>query len=286
MTIKRVLYRSAIRVLEKWMNILPPCRICHLSLAPQEQKSVDIITIAFNNVELIKFQHRFLQRFVKDPYEHIIVDNSSSHEVREQLYAYCLEQGIAYISLPANHLNWVGPSYSHAAALNYMYHHVIQKRKPYIYGHIDHDLFLVKPISLAEKLNKQPIYGPLRDRNECWYLSAIFTFFKYAYVADKKVDYMPVTPYTTYLDSGGGNWYDIYSRLNKADIIFPSEKIEPLREGGDRHSDSLEWFDDKIWLHTINGSCWKSVTSGKDSLVRSYLQNLLNLTPREKQNEG
>ena len=39
----------------------------------------------------------------------------------------------------------------------------------------------------------------------------------------------------------------------------------------------LEFFDDKLWLHTINGSCWKKVNnqSDKDNHVREYLDTIL-----------
>lgn len=57
--------------------------------------------------------------------------------------------------------------------------------------------------------------------------------------------------------------------------VSPSECIEPLREGGDRQGDSLEYFDDKSWLHTINGSCWKDVDDqrGKDNQVKKFRSN-------------
>lgn len=59
------------------------------------------------------------------------------------------------------------------------------------------------------------------------------------------------------------------------ELAFPEEHIEPLREGGDRHGDSLEWFDNKRWLHTINGSCWKQISKGKDNLVKQLLEKYL-----------
>lgn len=277
MTIKRMIFRAWVRTLEYLTLAQKPKAICHLPLSPLKEKSLDIITVAFNIVELIQYQEQFLHRFIQDPYLHIVVDNSTDLKVREQLYQFCLENKIAYISLPKNFLNWVGGSYSHAAALNYTYKHIIQKRQPFAFGQIDHDLFPTRPISIINKLSKQPVYGPLRLRDQWWYLSAIMSFFQYDFVKDKKVDFMPVTPDKIYLDSGGGNWYSLYSQLNRERIIFPNECIEPLRDGGDRHGDSLEFFDDKLWLHTINGSCWKKINnqSEKNNHVREYLDQLL-----------
>ncbi len=132
-------------------------------------------------------------------------------------------------------------------------------------------------MSIINKLDTQPVYGPLRLRDQWWYLSAILSFFRFDFVRDKKVDFMPVTPGEIYLDSGGGNWYSLYSNLDRDKIIFPNECIEPLRDGGDRHGDSLEFFDDKSWLHTINGSCWKKVNkqNEKSIQIREYLNALL-----------
>lgn len=277
MTIKRLIFRAWVRTLECLTLAQKPKAICHLPLHPLNEKSLDIITIAFNNVELIQYQEQLLRKFIQDPYHHIVVDNSTDFKVREQLYQFCLENKIAYILLPKNFMNWVGGSYSHAAALNYTYKHIIQKRQPFAFGQIDHDLFPTRPISIINKLSKQPIYGPLRLRDQWWYLSAIMSFFRYDFVKDKKVDFMPVTPDKIYLDSGGGNWYSLYSQLDRERIIFPNECIEPLRDGGDRHGDSLEFFDDKLWLHTINGSCWKKINnqSEKNNHVREYLDQLL-----------
>lgn len=276
MTPKRIIFRTIVRSLEALTQMLPPERTCHFNKDKLQRKQVDIITVAFNNAELIRIQHQFLRKFMIDPYEQIVVDNSTRKEVRDEIYAFCKENGLIYLGLPKNRLNRVGGSYSHAMSLNYVYQHLIRHRQPFAFGQIDHDLFPVEHMSIFSKLENQPIYGPLRHREKWWYLSAIISFFKFDFVADKKVDFMPVTPETVYLDSGGGNWYSLYSKLNIDDIVFPDECIVPLREGGDRHGDSLEYFDNKTWLHTINGSCWKQVADGKDDLIRNLLQSILN----------
>ena len=275
MTPKRIVFRSIVRTLEAITMMLPPRRTCNLQVRPADSPHLDIITVAFNNAELIRLQHKFVERFIRDPHQQIIVDNSTKSDVRKEIYDFCKTNGLTYLGMPSNLLNRIGGSYSHAMTLNYIYRRLIRKRKPFAFGQIDHDLFPVQPISILEKLERQPVYGPLRDRGNEWYLSAIMSFFRFDFVRDKKVDFMPVTPTGNYLDSGGGNWYHIYSQLDKNTLVFPNECIEPIREGGDRHRDSLEYFDNKAWLHTINGSCWKPVDAGKDHLVRDILNSYL-----------
>lgn len=277
MTPKRLIFRLWVRTLECLTLKQKPIRVCHLDLQPLKDRSVDIVTVAFNNADLIVYQTPFLEKFIQDKYTRIIADNSTDEATREAIYQYCRQNGIAYIGLPKNFANKIGSSYSHATAINYVYHHVIQKRQPWAWGIVDHDLFPTRPISIVDKLASQPIYGPLRQREKWWYLSAIMSFWRYDWMKDRHVDFMPVKPKDVYLDSGGGNWYDLYSHLDINQLTFPNECIEPLREGGDRHSDSLEFFDDKLWLHTINGSCWKKIAKEdeKQQLIKQHLDAIL-----------
>lgn len=275
-----MIFRILVRTLEFVTLMNKPKTMCNLSFTlTNDKKHLDIITIAFNNLELIQYQNTLLKKFIKDRYTHIIVDNSTNKNICRQIHKYCFDNNIAYVGMPKNWLNTIGPSYSHGTALNYAYKHIISKRKPFAFGQIDHDLFPIRPISIIGKLDTQPIYGPLRLRERWWYLSAIMSFFFYDFVKDKKVDFMPITPENVYLDTGGGNWYGLYSNLNRSEIIFPNECIVNLdANGGDRHGNSLEFFDDKFWVHTINGSCWKrcSNESQKKDFIRSYLEELLN----------
>ena len=71
MTIKRMIFRAWVRTLECLTLAQQPKAICHLPLSPLHEKSLDIVTIAFNNVELIQYQEQFLRKFIQDPYHHI-----------------------------------------------------------------------------------------------------------------------------------------------------------------------------------------------------------------------
>lgn len=280
MTIRRLFFRIAVRSLEYMCLLHGPKRCPQSNLSfeclPDDNKHTDIITIAFNNAQIIPLHVEYVEKYYRDEHTHIIADNSSDPKCAEMIRKYCNENNVCYIRLPKNHLKVFSGSYSHATALNWVYKHIVRKRKPTYFGYIDHDLFPIKPINLRELLDKQHIYGPQRKRGNYWYLSAILSFFDFHYIKDKKVDFMPVNyDDEHYLDTGGGNWLDIYSSMDDAKIHFCSERLENFREGENRHQDKLEFFDDK-WLHSINGSNWKQIAIDKESLlpdlIRQYEQ--------------
>ena len=271
---KRLLFRFAVRSLEflHGLHDIHSCFKSNLTTAPLPAESLDLMTIAFNNPSIIRHQIKYIRAHVKDNYTYIVADNSTNMEASSQIRALCENEKIAYIRLPKNHLGKIGPSYSHAAALNWVCKNITKQRQPTYFGFIDHDLFPVRDLKITDYLATQPIYGVKRERGKEWYLSAIMFFFRFDFVKDKKLDFMPVTPSDDYLDTGGGNWYDIYSKLNPNELTFASEYIENFREGGLRHQDQVEIFD-KRWLHTINGSYWKKVTSKEDmieELIEKY----------------
>lgn len=280
MTIKRFFFRCAVRGLEQLCLLQGSshCSKANLSLEslPDGNKHTDIITIAFNNAKIIPLNVEYVEKYYQDEHTHIIADNSSDPKCADLIQNYCEKNAICYIKLPKNHLNIFSGSYNHATALNWMYKHVIQKRKPAYFGIIDHDLFPIKPISLANILDVQHIYGPLRPRGEYWYLSAILSFFDFNYLKNKKVDFLPVKyDNEHYLDSGGGNWRNIYSEMDRTTIHFCKERMENFKEGNNRHQDQVEIFDD-MWLHTINGSYWKKIDVKKENvipdLIKKYVQ--------------
>lgn len=258
MTIKRIIFRAYIRFVEK-LCLFHAARNCFktnlcLQPLPNDNQSTDIITIAFNNYQIIPFHVHYIKKYYLDNHTHIIADNSSDKSASERIKNYCVEHGIPYIRLPKNHQKG---SYSHATALNWVYKHVISKRNPAYFGFADHDLFPIKPVSLTKLLQKQHVYGPIRVRGEgkYWYLSAILCFFDIKYVRDKKLDFMPVrydNDKKNYLDTGGGNWPRLYSKMDSTQMVFCEEKLVKIGKNNDRHNDFVEIFDN-VFLHTING---------------------------------
>lgn len=117
MTLRRLLFRTAVRFLESLVMAAPSFRKLNLDKVAK----VDICTVAFNNASLIKLQWEMLQKNIEGDFCYAVLDNSSDKTISEKIEQFCSMEGIVYVKMPWNPLGIIGPSYSHAAALNFLY---------------------------------------------------------------------------------------------------------------------------------------------------------------------
>lgn len=243
---------------------------CSIDKYPQNNKVCEIVCITYNNPELVKHQFSLLRKYFRGAYNFIIADNSSDENARVEIEKYCRSVHLGYISLPTN--PYKTGSMSHAASINWMVKNYIEFKQPAYFGFIDHDVFPVEPFSIESILNKQDIYGLLQERGSLWYLWAGFCFFAYNKIDISKLDFMPGTVNGVALDTGGMNWNEVYSKLNKEQITFPTQTYQNLREGNVAQSDKLEIIGQ--WVHSFNGSYWMKVEK-KEHLLEKFLNQYL-----------
>ena len=92
-----------------------------------------ILTVAFNNEQLIERQIELIRDNIKDDnYRYMVADNSTSRQKRKLIQEVCQRYGIDYIPVPfgIGILTNCQCAISHGAALNWVYYHVLQKMKP------------------------------------------------------------------------------------------------------------------------------------------------------------
>ncbi len=231
------------------------CETIHLDKYQNTSNRLDLATIAFNNPTVIEHQICLVRKYIQGNYNYIVADNSTDKAASQQIKQLCQNANVPYIRLPKNRLGIISASYSHAASLNWVYQKIIKLHRPTYFGFIDHDLFPIRPISIDEKLKTAPLYGKVVTRENLWYLWAGLCFFRFDFVENANVDFLPTTVEKIYLDSGGGNWNDIYSKFDSAQLPPCDVRLEQLREGDNYHSDFVQYMDD-CWLHLINGSNW------------------------------
>lgn len=215
----------------------------------QQTADLLVMTVAFNNLHTIDLQNKFLHKYLSDNYVYLVIDNSSNREASVAIRNYCQANQISYIR-PFLRLYRTG-SKSHGSALNWAYRYFVKRSGIRYFGFIDHDLYPVKKTSMLKYLAQQPIYGLLQTRAEKWYLWAGFCFFDQDYLKDEKVDFFPQQGV---VDTGGMNYYSLYSSMDKTQLEFPQQTYLKITDSPIVQEGNIEFLGD--WLHTFNASGW------------------------------
>ncbi len=236
--------------------------------------SLDAVTVAFNNDKVIDYQIKLIRKFLPANICHIICDNSSSEEVSRKIEQICLDSSTAYIRLP-KFLN-EDPSRNHGNALNWIYKHVIRKRKN-DFALLDHDIFPIRNIYL-QRLQETPLCGRVHEKAKGWFLWPGFSFYRYGYMALHKTNFLPCKG----LDTGGSNYKSIYKNCASKDVkalkisiydIYQQKEIPEIYPGFLKSC--VEIIDDS-WLHITAASNWTDIgQKDKDAyqLLDKYLES-------------
>lgn len=226
-----------------------------------------LVSIAFNNPDLVEYQLRLLRKNCLDNYLMLICDNSNNNSRSKEIHEVCKRYKASYIKLPVT-LYPEHPSQSHGSAINWTHLNIVRKYKPKVFGILDHDIFPVKKVSIIKRMQQKPLYGVKETKGEKWYLWPGFSFYDNGFLKFKKVDFRP----TEGLDTGGSNWQSIYRKLDKNVPIFAKVNLMKVGLGNDKQEDKVQIVDDS-WVHLINGSNWAK----KDMSTKfDWLEQLVN----------
>ncbi|MDO8664753.1 MAG: glycosyltransferase [Candidatus Liptonbacteria bacterium] len=155
-----------------------------------------VFVIAFNDAQLIDLQNRALKKYLRDPYEYFVIDNSSRDDRSEKIKAYCLANKISYARLPKN--PGMDGSLSNGFALNWTYANLVRRFKPRVFGFIDHDLMPAENISIEGHLASGDSWGVISyHRTLRWFWQTRFSwwagcaFFRLAHFGSKEPNFLP-----------------------------------------------------------------------------------------------
>jgi hypothetical protein len=203
-----------------------------------------LVSIGYHDAEVIDMQASAMARFVPGAL-YTIADNSSDNALAREIKAVAGRHGAPYVRLPPS-LSKEG-SRSHGLALDWTWRNIIRPGRPEAFGFLDDDLFPTAPDDPFAALATQPVYGSLRTQGERWFLWAGFCFFRFDAVKDLRLNFGQ--DWFKGLDTGGGNWTVLYSRLDRAHLTFAPTHFEPYKPGADRVHDSIQWCGP--WLHEV-----------------------------------
>ncbi len=191
-----------------------------------------LISISFNNPILVEKQIHECKKYAPQNTQLIIADNSRDKKARRQIAALCAREQIIYIPLPKNHRQQ--PNLSHSSALNWVYYNFVCTVEPLNFGFIDHDIFPVEHITIADTLGQTPIYGLRQDRQsvdkKAWYLWAGFCFFRFAFVKTLPLNFscIVLSDWQSFLglDTGGGNFSVLYKNIPPTSVTFATQTLK------------------------------------------------------------
>lgn len=253
-----------------WSFLLSPSISSSKNLT-ENPSDLLLLTIAFNESSLIEDQIILLKKFVIDPFDHVVVDNSTDRTARLAIKEICQTHGVGYAGVPLT--NPFQKSKSHAAAMHWAYYQLVRKSKARVVGFLDHDIFPLKPYSILDKI-RNGIYGRVMytyspsgyleeiiQESPYWVLWAGFCFF------EKRLLKGPFPwsfnffskhfPGGYFLDTGGGLWNKVYSKMSYPGPLasYDNKRISDPREGV--YNQIFE-FIDSSWIHFVNLSNWNS----------------------------
>ncbi|MCX6754456.1 MAG: hypothetical protein NTU81_01340 [Candidatus Nomurabacteria bacterium] len=237
-----------------------------------EKTPLLIITIAFNNIEILKTQYIYIKNNLQDDFIYMIADNSSVQNISNEIKKYCKDNKIPYVKLPPNPYN--NPSKSHGMALNWTYKNIVKTYEPVLFGFIDHDIFPYQKTSIISSINSG-IFGLIQVRNEKWYLWPGFCFYKYIGLKTIKINFMPKKG----LDTGGANYYTLYKNINK-DLLIKIPQIyidintntEVKGINDTNTANTVECIGD--WLHLMRVSNWNNKNNNKIHSVEEIISKV------------
>ena len=239
-----------------------------------DSSKVIVVTIAFNNPDLVGIQAEALRKFLHEDYTHIVVDNSPDDHERAEVRTVAESWGSVYLPAPSNPYSWIDPSVSHAFALDWAWHQVVAKLKPEIAVYLDHDVFPTKPSSFRRLLGDKLVAGYQRKSEQRWLLWPGLFVVGFPEFSKFRVSFMPKAD----TDAGGSLWWTVYSKIAPERIRFLGRQVVAFGDTSKRYVDGspgeIHVFEDG-WVHLVDGSGWSDGVAKMERLPRDGMEGNL-----------
>ena len=238
--------------------------------SPTQSKSkVGVITITYNNPDLLIHQHRCVSRFLTDDHSLIVVDNSSDKQKADAIKYHAESLGLEYIRTSASSH---GGSESHAFAANVAYMRYSGKFD-YLFF-IDHDCFPVKEFSVAEILKGKKIAGIGQAKNGYTYMWPGCVMWSEILVNRSIVDFS--VNQDLVLDTGG-ELRHIIDTCSADQVAYFDEVYEQNPGFNKTMYNFYTMINNGTFMHFINGSNWNT-TEGNEERLNSLINVLIEKT--------
>ena len=210
-------------------------------VAPFADGNVALV-IAFESPWVTDWQLTMARRHLTDA-QVLVFDNSRSPARREEIERVCARHGAPYLALPRNRTRHVNRS--HGMAMSWVFSNIVRPLAPRRFAFLDHDLIPLLPISLSERLGRQPFFGYRGKSSWGWSLWAGYCLFDFAHVKTLPLNFL--YDFSNGLDTGGRNWKPLYRRHDATSLRFAEDEWVELASS-DGTSPRVQVLDG-AWLH-------------------------------------
>lgn len=252
-------------------------------------KQLTIYTIVSTKIELLELQLKCFNRFIKNSFELIVIDNSNNTDLNLKFKNFCEDNNLSYIAISTNDNR--GPGFRHAQALNILWqNYAINSNSEYVMV-CDSDIFCVKDTIIEELLeHKYLIAAPLQHRQNKYFwvgpTVAIFNKSKILNLQELKWD-AGTHVNGVALDTGGESYYFLDKNPEVKALTKNLKATHHLNKSRnninclpDKYANTyeenffLEFFSNNF-LHYARGSNWDNASNEYHQKKLSFVNNLL-----------
>ena len=218
---------------------------------PAAQGKNLLVTVAFNDPEVIAWQIALIARHVPDAL-HVIADNSNQATAAERIRTICDANSVTCIPVPGCPFGTKPQEggKSHGYALNWTWRNVVVPSQPNMVGFLDHDVFPLEPTDPFRMLDTAVVAGKVRiaDSGGRWYLWPGFAFFHLGRLPRTDLNFG--RDWLDGFDTGGLNWSVLYRHLREREVFSASVRHHPVAPDVPIQEALYERIDE--WLHEAN----------------------------------
>ena len=269
---------------------------------------MEFYILTHNNLFCAEYQIKTIQRFCKDPFIiHIIDSNCGEYpDVSAKLSGICKESNVDLLKMPNELAMAAHGSYLLGIKLNYVYNTFVKRQAPKYFAFLDQDMFMYKPFSIIPFLEKHGMWGdvmevdnvvsPTLDKKDVvdgpWMIHPWLSFYKFDFVKDFQLDFMPCRFGNGNFDTGGKMWENFVSKQgldkktywfrNNINMMYPLEDIS--NAGPHPYETQYFMFNGKLiygqiqlnngFIHMLNSP--NSSMHPKVAFVKGFLTACLN----------
>lgn len=165
---------------------------------------IKIYTSVVNRPDFIDLQKKCFDKFLKNKYEFIIIDDSIDEIITKNIINICINNKIKHIKTP-NNLNHSNPMIACWSVLQWTYEEFIKNSNDKAIF-LDSDMFLYDHFDAEEYFSSCDLSGVPQSRDFIWYLWNGLLFLNMQTIKDKNISFAPGLVRNVATDVGGNTY--------------------------------------------------------------------------------